>query len=140
MASESIQPGEGRPDTLSEAARRRLQECFRQGSMRMAQENYDYAAELFTTCVAGDPGNAAYVQSFLANLKKKYKDNKKGSALASIQGMGHLASIKKAARAKDWPGVIRAGLEMLKLNPWHTWCFGSNGRCPPADGLPRGSD
>jgi tetratricopeptide (TPR) repeat protein len=120
MMSEQSQVGGARSEGMSDAARRRLQECFKQGSMRMAQENYDYAAELFTTCVCGDPGNTAYVQSFLANLKKKYKDNKKGSALASIQGMRHLANIKRAAAAKDWSGVIRAGLEMLKLNPWHT--------------------
>jgi len=85
----------------------------------MAQENYDYAAEMFTTCVLGDPGNVAYVQSFLGNLKKKYNNNKRGSALATIQGARHLAGMKKAARQKDWMGVIRAGLEMLKLNPWH---------------------
>lgn len=120
MSSDLPQSGGARADGLSEATRRRLQECFKQASMRMAQENYDYAAELFTTCVAGDPGNVAYVQSFLANLKKKYRDNKKGSALASVQGMMHIASMKKAARSKDWVGVIRAGLEMLKLNPWHT--------------------
>lgn len=120
MSSGTPQAGGGRSEALSEAARRRLQECFQQASLRMAQENYDYAAELFTTCVAGDPGNSAYVQSFLANLKKKYRDNKKGSTLASVQGMRHIASMKKAAKAQDWPGVIRAGLEMLKLNPWHT--------------------
>ncbi|MCS7236760.1 MAG: tetratricopeptide repeat protein [Thermoguttaceae bacterium] len=119
MSSGTPQAGGGRSDSLSDAARRRLQECFQQASLRMAQENYDYAAELFTTCVAGDPGNTAYVQSFLANLKKKYRDNKKGSALAAVQGMRHIASMKKAAKSQDWPGVIRAGLEMLKLNPWH---------------------
>ncbi len=120
MSSDRPQGAGGGAESLSEAARRRLQECFKQASMRMAQENYDYAAELFTTCVSGDPGNAAYVQSFLANLKKKYRDNKKGSALASVQGMRHIASMKKAAKSQDWVGVIRAGMEMLKLNPWHT--------------------
>ena len=54
----------------------------------MSQENYDYAAELLTQCVAGDPANFIYLQAVLINLKKKYNNNKKGSNLAFIQGRG----------------------------------------------------
>src|SRR5690606_38611535 len=28
------------------------------------------------------------------------------------------ASVKKAGMTKDWKGVIRAGIEVLKFNPW----------------------
>lgn len=87
--------------------------------MRLAQENYDYAAELFQTCVTGDPSNVIYLQSFLGTLRRKYNDNKKGSNLAAIRGQGYRSAAKKAAKQKDWHEVIKAGVEMLKLNPWH---------------------
>ena len=35
-----------------------------------------------------------------------------------IQGRSARSAAKKAAGQKDWPGVIKAGLDALKLNPW----------------------
>lgn len=109
---------EGRQPILP-AKRRRLQQCFEHGSKSAAQGSFDYAADLFTQCVLGDPGNVIYTQQFLKTLHQKYNNNKKGSKLAGMKGMGIQGSIKKASMSKDWPGVIAAGLEMLKLNPWH---------------------
>jgi len=104
---------------LSPGKRKRLQQSFEQANQLMRQENYDYANELFTQCVVGDPANVPYVQSYLANLKLKYNNNKKGSQLAFIQGAGAKGMVKKASMQKDWQGVIKHGVEMLKLNPWH---------------------
>ena len=104
--------------TISPAKRKRLQQCYEHANRQMQQENYDYAAELFTQCVAGDPSNFIYLQSFLSNLKRKYNNNKRGSNLALIQGRGARSAAKKAAGQKDWPGVIKAGLGALRLNPW----------------------
>lgn len=114
------EPPENTPqsDGPSPAKRKRLQQCFEHANVQMQQENHDYATELFTQCVAGDPGNFIYLQSFLSNLKKKYNNNKKGSNLAFIQGRGARSGAKKAASQQDWHGVITAGLEALKLNPW----------------------
>ncbi len=109
--------GSGLPQ-ISPARRKRLQQCFEHANLQMTQENYDYAAELLTQCVAGDPANYIYLQSFLGNLKKKYNNNKRGSNLAFIQGRGARGAVKKARSQKDWAGVIKAGLEALKLNPW----------------------
>jgi tetratricopeptide (TPR) repeat protein len=103
---------------ISPAKRKRLQQCYEHANRQMQQDNFDYAAELFTQCVAGDPSNFIYLQSFLSNLKKKYNNNKRGSNLALIQGRGARSATKKAAGHKDWAGVIKAGLEALKLNPW----------------------
>jgi len=103
---------------LSPAKRKRLQQCFEHANLQMSQENHDYATELFTQCVAGDPANFIYLQSFLSNLKKKYNNNKKGSNLAFIQGARARSAVKKATSQQDWEGVIKAGLEALKLNPW----------------------
>ncbi|OHB82253.1 MAG: hypothetical protein A2V98_19355 [Planctomycetes bacterium RBG_16_64_12] len=109
--------GDAKP-VLSPAKRKRLQQCFEHANLQMQQENHDYATELFTQCVAGDPGNFIYLQSFLGNLKKKYNNNKKGSNLAFIHGRSARSGAKKAASQQDWHGVIAAGLEALKLNPW----------------------
>jgi tetratricopeptide (TPR) repeat protein len=101
-------------DSMPPAKRRQLQQLFERANKAMTQEDYDYAAELLTPCVIGDPGNFVYVQTYLGNLKKKYSNVKKSGKLAFFQG----ASVKKAAMQKDWKGVIKSGLEVLKKNPW----------------------
>jgi tetratricopeptide (TPR) repeat protein len=98
--------------------RRRLQQMFEHGTRSSAKGDFQYATEMFTQCVTGDPGNLVYVSSFLGNLYKQYNDNKKGSKLAGVKGMTIKGSIKKASMQKDWNAVITNGVEMLKLNPW----------------------
>jgi tetratricopeptide (TPR) repeat protein len=109
----------GESGGLTPGKRKRLQQCFEQANQLMRQENFDYANELFTQCVVGDPANVPYAQSYLANLKLKYNNNKKGSNLVVIQGIGPNAMVKKSSAQKDWNGVIKNGLTMLGLNPWH---------------------
>lgn len=116
MASEDSQP-EGR-QPISPAVRRRLQMQFQAGSQKAAAGNFDYATDMFTMCVKGDPGNLIYAQNFLGNLIKKYDNNKKGSKLAGPRGLKHKGAVKKAAMKKEWDTVISSGLEVLKLNPW----------------------
>ena len=98
--------------------RRMLQQCFEHGSKSSAQGNFDYADQMFTQCVVGDPSNPIYVGSFIGNLHKKYNNNKTGAKLASVRGTAIKTSVKNSARKKDWKSVITSGLEMLKLNPW----------------------
>ncbi len=108
---------EERPE-MSPAKRKRLQQCFEHASRQLAQENHDYATELFTQCVLGDPGNLVYLQNFLGNLQKKYSNNKTGSKLAQFKARGDRSAIKKSKQQQDWEGVIKHGLEVLKVNPW----------------------
>src|SRR4051794_851063 len=117
MADQSNPPS-GSNNGMSPAMRRRLQECFNRGVQNTQGGNFDYATELLTQCVVGDPGNVVYTQGFLGNLQRKYNNNKKGSTLASIRTAGSKASIMNASRKKDWAGLIKAGLEVLKVNPW----------------------
>lgn len=105
-------------DGLSPAKRKRLEKMFEHATKQMSQESYDYANELFTECVVTDPTNLLYVQNFIANLQKKYNNNKKGSNLAFIQGAGARRAVKKAGAQDDWLGVIKTGCDVLKLNPW----------------------
>jgi len=97
-----------------------LQQCFEHATRNSTKGDYDYANNLFTQCVVGDPGNLIYLQNFLGNLQKKYNNNKKGGKLASLKGAGSKALIKKCLAKKDWQGVIKSGCDMLALNPWDT--------------------
>ncbi|MBN2022725.1 MAG: tetratricopeptide repeat protein [Pirellulales bacterium] len=116
MASDDTQPNGRQP--IPPGKRKQLQQLFAHASKQAAQDNFDYATELFTTCVLGDLNNRAYWQSFLGNLFKKYKDNRKGVKLASLRTSGERASLKKAQLQKHWDKVIQHGVEILKLNPW----------------------
>jgi tetratricopeptide (TPR) repeat protein len=107
-------------DAVSPAMRKRLQQCYDRGTQNMQSGNYDYATELLTQCVLGDPGNQIYAQTFLGNLQRKYNNNKKGSTLASIRSASSKAGMMNAGRKKDWPGMIKSGMEVLKINPWDT--------------------
>jgi tetratricopeptide (TPR) repeat protein len=115
MADES---SDGGRKPLTPAQRKRLQQCFVHAGKQAAQDNFDYATELFTQCVLGDVNNSVYWQSFFGNLRKKYADNKKGAKLASIWSGKHRATVKKCQMQKDHFGVIRNGVEVVKLNPW----------------------
>ncbi|MBX9789354.1 MAG: tetratricopeptide repeat protein [Pirellulales bacterium] len=105
---------------IDEGTRRRLQAQFQQGAKMSATGNFDYATEMFSACVLGDPGNLLYVSNFLGNLQKKYNNNKKGAKLASMRVAGPKAAIKKSVMQKHWPEIVKSGLEVLKLNPWDT--------------------
>lgn len=103
---------------ISAATRQRLQQCFSAGSKAEAKGTYDYANDMYTMCVAGDPGNVIYARNLLGNLQKWYGNNKKGSKLAAVTGGPSRAAIRAASMQKNWPGVIKSCLELLKINPW----------------------
>ena len=105
---------------LPPAKRRRLQLMFEHGNKVAAQGQFDYATQMYSDCVLGDPANPVYVKSFLNNLAKKYQGNKKGSKMAGMATMGSRASLKKTSMQKDWSGVLTNALEILKSNPWDT--------------------
>ena len=106
--------------SADDAKKKRLQQCFSHANSQAAQGNFDYATEMFTQCVVGAPDNVPYLQGLLANLKKKYDNNKKGSKLGFVKTAGARGLIKRAVMKKDWQAVIKSGVEVLKLNPWHT--------------------
>jgi tetratricopeptide (TPR) repeat protein len=123
MASEqnsdqSPQGSGGKRKELPPATRKRLQRCFEHSNRMMAQENYDYAVTLLTDCVVADPSDYQALACFLGCLRKKYNDNKKGDNLSFIKGASVRRTVAKAESQEDWDGVIKAGVEALKLNPW----------------------
>jgi tetratricopeptide (TPR) repeat protein len=112
----------GNPDVISPAVRRRLQQQFERGKQASQTAQFDYATELLTSCVISDPGSQFYTEAFLDNLQRKYSSGKKGGLLSSLRSVSSTAgiSLMNANRKKDWLGVLKAGLEVLKLNPSDT--------------------
>lgn len=115
-------------DAISPALRARLQKCFEYGNQKMQIGDYDYATEMFIQCVLGDPTNIIYMQSYIANLRVKYGNNKKGASFGFLKGSGSKGAIKTAEMRKKWDDVLKAGYESLKTNPWDTSTFISMGR------------
>jgi tetratricopeptide (TPR) repeat protein len=119
MSSASPAESAGELPAISPAVRRRLQQCYEHAKKLMAQPKYDhdYAHTLLAECVASDPGNLVYVEAFFDNLARKYNNNKRGARLAFFLNRG---AFKKALAGKKWLDVLRAGPEILKVNPWDT--------------------
>ncbi|MBI2481267.1 MAG: hypothetical protein HYV60_22295, partial [Planctomycetia bacterium] len=103
-------------ELISPKLRRRLQECYEQGTKLMTQEKYDfdYVHSFLVQCVLRDPANTVYLEAFLENLHRKYNHNKRGAML----NFGGKGPIKKAVAKEDWELVLKLVPEALKSNPW----------------------
>ncbi len=113
---DKFKPVQRKPLTATQ--RQILQQAFDKGEQAGKRRDFDYAMQMFSQCVAGDPGSLDYARAFVETVQKKYNNNKKGSSFAGFKGMGAKAALKKGLNKGDPPGAIKAGLEYLKLNPW----------------------
>ena len=66
---------------LSAGDRSRLIQCYRTGMANVA--NPQYAIDMFSACVVGDPGNVVFLQAFLTALLRKF-GTKKSGGLSSL--------------------------------------------------------
>jgi len=111
-------------EPLPDPQRKRLEKVFEVASKKAATaktpDDFDYVAKLAGQCIAADPGNVAYVRSYLENLQKKFGNNRKGSTLAQFKERGARSAIKKALAQEQWDEVIVQGLKVLAVNPWDT--------------------
>ena len=99
----------------SPAERSRLTKCFTTGSDNLRKGNYDYAVELFGSCVAGDPASAIYLQGFLEALSKKFGGKKK-SGFASLLSAGSRGSLKRlVAGGKTREAIRQASMYLRKI-------------------------
>ncbi len=103
-------------ETIAPKLRRRLQECYEQGTALVTKDKYDfdYVHSFFVQCVLRDPENLLYLEAFLENLHRKYNNNKRGSRL----NFGGKGALKKAVAKEDWDEVFKLAIEALKSNPW----------------------
>ena len=106
----------------SPAERSRLTKCFTTGSDNLRKGNYDYAVELFGSCVAGDPASAIYLQGFLEALSKKFNGKKK-SGFASLFSAGGRGSLKRLVATGKTREAIKVGLDVLKKDPFDVACI-----------------
>jgi tetratricopeptide (TPR) repeat protein len=99
-------------------ARRIAAERFDRANQVIATGNFDYAIQLLLTCCKLDPGNFLFRQTLRRTQKAKYKDNLRGSRLASLTTVRTRAKLKTAKRARDYLKVLEYGEVILSKNPW----------------------
>jgi tetratricopeptide (TPR) repeat protein len=95
-------------------------QCFRTGTQ--AAGNAQYAIDMFSACVTGDPGNAVFAQALLAALRRKFGAKKSGT-FTSLLSAGGRTGMKRAASNAQWRDVIKQGVEILKSNPADHACL-----------------
>lgn len=94
-------------------------DCWRRGNEAMQKQNWDYAIEMFGTCVNIKPENLVYRQTLRGVTQKKYNDNKSGAgAMEKMKLIGIRGRIKKARGKEDWEDMDKAAEEGLRINPW----------------------
>lgn len=105
---------------LSDGDRSRLIKCYRTGMANAA--NPQYAIDMFSICVSGDPGNVVFLQAFLAALRKKF-GTKKAGGLTSLFSAGGRAGLKRLAAGAKWRELLAQGVDILKGNPADYGCL-----------------
>ncbi len=127
MASDTTQG----PQPISPAQRQRLQQMFDHANKTAekalkdsVKSNFDYAHDSYVGCVVGDLANITYFKALIDNLYKKFGGKKKQSKFGGwFGGKSGVGNLKKFESSKDWPGLIKAGLGILKSNPWDSDVF-----------------
>lgn len=121
MSSEPSDAGASAPSAAASAGlpaadRARLAQCFQTGTQSVVK-NVDYAIEMFRACVAGDPANPVYLQTFLGTLRRKHGPKKAGG-LSALFGAPSRGGLKKLVAADKNREAIQQGLDMLSTNPY----------------------
>jgi len=99
-------------------------QCYRRGGEALERKppNLDYAVEMFSLCVIGDPSSPAYVQALLGSLRQKFGAKKSGG-LASMLSGGAGRGLRKFAANGQWQELIKQGVAALKSNPSDQGCL-----------------
>jgi len=93
-------------------------DCWRRGNEAIPKENWDYAIQMYHTCVKLFPENLMYRQSLRGAEYKKYGNNGSGAKMAGMRLMGIKGRTKKARMQKNWAALDEAAEEGLQVNPW----------------------
>jgi tetratricopeptide (TPR) repeat protein len=106
---------------LSPGERSRVLKCYQTG-VQALQSNPDYAIDMFAVSVAGDPGNAIFLQALLGAMRKKHGAKKSGG-FSSFLSSGSRAGLKKLAASAQWRDLIKQGVDIIKANPADHVCL-----------------
>lgn len=111
----------GAPGGLSPTERSRVQKVFEHAKKCLEKGDYAYAHDLFSQCVAEDPGAIAYLQHFRANLAQMHPKATaaKPSAFGVFSGLagGGRGAVAKAADKGDWREAFSHACKALKRTP-----------------------
>ncbi len=107
-------------EPISPAKQKRLDAMLDAAQQKASGEkpDFNYATDLLTQCVLGNPSNIFYVKAYIETLQKKYNNNKTGKTLAKFQELGARMAQKKAVDQEKWDEVLKQGLKVLTANPW----------------------
>ncbi len=112
----------------SAAERTRLSQCYKTGDDNLKRGNLDYAIEMFSLAVVGDPSSQPYLRSLLEALKQKHAGKKPGG-LSALFSAGSRGSMKKLAAGGQVRDAIKSGVAMLRQNPADIGCLLSLSEC-----------
>ncbi len=93
---------------------------FERANQVIATGNYDYGIRLLMSCCKLDAANLIYRQALRRTEKTKYRNNLRGSWLASVTTIPVRARLKAAKSGRDWLRVLEFGEAVLAHNPWDT--------------------
>ena len=93
---------------LTEVEKARNKQTFDKGDQAAKRREWDYAIQMYSQSVAGDPNSLDYAKAFVETVQKKYDNNKKGGSFAAFKTMMPKAtlnkSLKKLSRERrKWP-------------------------------------
>jgi tetratricopeptide (TPR) repeat protein len=104
---------------LNPEQRQAIAKLFLRAKQVLSTGNLDYAITLLIDCCKRDPANIPYRQELRKTEKLKYKDNKKGKALAFFSTWRPSVRMETFAKTRNPLKAIEAAEEILKHNPWH---------------------
>src|SRR5947208_2038230 len=110
-SSESISP-------LSADQRQTVAKLATRAKQVYATGNLDYAITLYLDCCKRDPKNTPWRQELRKIEKQKYKDNKKGKALAFLSTWRPSIKMETFAKTGNHLKAIEFAEEVLRSNPW----------------------
>ena len=99
-------------------AGQKQEKLFEASQKQEATDKLDYAIDLYTQCVSGDPGSLEYLQSLMNTLHQKYGSAKKLGPMVQFKERGARAALKKAVAQCEWDEAIQQGILVLLVNPW----------------------
>lgn len=96
-------------------------DCFRKGNDAMEKKNFDYAVEMYSSCVQLVPDNLIFRQTLRGCERYLYENNKKGAAFSRLRLRlkGIRGKIRKARSKSNWTALDQAAEQGLVLNPWN---------------------
>lgn len=91
---------------------------FERANEVIATGNHDYGIQLLLNCCKLDPANLVYRQALRQTERAKFKNNRRGSALAMLTTSAARAKLKSAKRSRDYLRVLEHAEKVLTHNPW----------------------